>query len=97
MKVVSRHRNRKTRPAKASSKQEKDMKIRVDIRECEGTFYATSDDLPGFFLCNRDVTQLSADIHPALKQLIAIKAAHQKKPAKAKSSNLIEQREFAVA
>ncbi|MGE0278947.1 MAG: hypothetical protein AB7R40_26440 [Nitrospiraceae bacterium] len=77
--------------------------ITVEIRQHEGVFYATSKEVPGFFLCSKDLQTLNADVYPAMKQLLEIKEAHQKKSASrsAKPSNkaerLVERREFAFA
>jgi hypothetical protein len=75
------------------------MKIHVEIREQDGTFYATSEQVPGFLLCSRDQQALSADILPAMKLLLSVREQNQKRPAKKAGSaaRLVERREFAFA
>lgn len=74
------------------------MKIHVEIREEDGMYCATSEEVPGFFLCSKDTQALNADILPAMKLLLSIKAKHQKKPAKkAAADRLVERRELAFA
>ena len=77
--------------------------ITVEIRQHDGAFYATSKEVPGFLLCSKDLQTLNADIYPAMKQLLEIKEAHQKrstskasKPSN-KAERLVERREFAFA
>ena len=53
-------------------------KISVEIREEGGMFYATSEHMPGFLLCNATVADLRADILPAMKALVAIKEKYSK-------------------
>ena len=72
--------------------------IHVDILEHEGCWYATSNQLPGFLLCDTDKQRLDADIRPALEQLLEIKAVHQAKTAKKSAPRkVVERREFALA
>lgn len=73
--------------------------ITVDIREHEGMFYATSDEMPGFMLCSKDKQGLDADILPAMKQLIAIKEKHARPTVLRRklSQSLVERRQFAYA
>lgn len=76
------------------------MKIHVEIRESEGTFYATSEDVPGFLLCSKDAQALSADILPAMKLLLSIRDQNQKKKPSEKArtaDRLVERRELAFA
>mgnify|MGYP001579969800 CR=1 FL=1 len=57
-------------------------KISVDISERGGVFYATSEEMPGFLLCNTNAADLRADILPAMQQFIGFKkqAAGRKAP-----------------
>lgn len=73
--------------------------ITVEIREHDGMFYATSDEMPGFMLCSKDKQGLDADILPAMKQLIAIKEKFAKPTVirKKLAQSLVERREFAFA
>ena len=58
--------------------------IRIEIREHEGTYLATTDQLPGFLLRSSDMAALDADILPAVKFLLAVKERHQEKKAASK-------------
>lgn len=72
--------------------------IEVEIRERDGLFCATSEQMPGFFLCSKNQSALEADILPAMKQLLTIKQQHQKKvPAARSAERLVARRELAFA
>lgn len=73
--------------------------ITVQISEHEGMFYATSEEMPGFLLCNPNKQNLDGDILPALKQLFAIKERFAKPTVLKKklAEKIVEQREFAIA
>ncbi len=73
--------------------------ITVAISEHDGIYYATSEEMPGFLLCNADKQHLDADILPAMKSLLKIKEQHAKATfiRKKRASNLVERREFAFA
>lgn len=97
MKVLSAPTHRKARSTKGASKRESLMKISVDIREHEGTFCATSKQVPGFVLVSKDRAAIEADILPAIKMLLAIKAAKQPSKKQAPVAQLAERRELAIA
>lgn len=73
--------------------------IHVEIQEQDGTYFATSEEVPGFLLVNTDKAALHADILPAMKQLLAFKEQHsnaavlQRKPSK----RLVERVELVAA
>lgn len=76
--------------------------IRVSIGEHNGLFCATSEQVPGFFLCGKDASALDADILPAMKLLLSIKEEHQGKKRDGKddgrrSDRLVAHRELAFA
>lgn len=74
--------------------------IRIEIREHEGCFFATSEQVPGFLLTSKDMKSLDADILPAMKLLLSIKEGLRKTPVKknaARSERLVAHRELAFA
>lgn len=64
-----------------------------------GCWYATSEQVPGFLLCDTDKQRLDADVFPAMKQLLEIKGRHQPAASAKKHQvkELVERREFALA
>lgn len=77
----------------------------IEIREHEGCFYATCEQMPGFLLASRDMKALDADIFPAMKLLVDVKREFQmsktaKKPARrpvVAIKELVAHRELAFA
>ena len=73
------------------------MKYMIEIREHDGTFYATCEQAPGFLLCGADSNALEADILPAMKKLLSVKEQYQKKKGASKADRLVARRELAIA
>lgn len=77
--------------------------IRVEIREHEGTFFATTEQLPGFLLRSKDMAALDADILPAVKLLLSVKEKHKpiaapkKRISKQAQHEMVAIRELAFA
>lgn len=75
-------------------------KIQIEISDCDGKFFATSKQVPGFVLCSENRMALEEDIFPAMKMLISIKAISQNKTGKKAVQNnrrLVEHRELSFA
>ena len=61
------------------------MKMIVEIREHEGCFYATCEQMPGFLLASKNMKSLDADILPAMKMLIDVKQEFKMRTAAKKT------------
>ncbi len=75
-------------------------KIQIEISDCDGKFFATSKQVPGFVLCAENRMSLEEDIYPAIKMLLSIKESSQKKPGKKAvktTKRLVEHRELTFA